>query len=133
MSAPWWQQLSVVMAGGALGAALRFWLGGALLKQLGNGLPWGTLAANLIGAFAVGFIAVWLHGRDGAAVLWRAFLIVGFLGGLTTYSALMLEMLLFVRSQRTGPAITYLAATLVFGVLLVWLGAECAERLRGGR
>jgi len=132
MSAPWWQQLGVVMAGGALGAALRFWMGGALLRQLGNGLPWGTLAANLIGAFAVGFVAVWLQGRDGAAVLWRAFVIVGFLGGLTTYSALMLEMLLFVRSQRSGLAMAYLAGTLVFGLVLVWLGAEVAERVRGG-
>ncbi len=120
------------MAGGALGAALRFWLGGALLRQLGNGLPWGTLAANLIGAFAVGFVAVWLQGRDGAAVLWRAFLIVGLLGGLTTYSALMLEMLLFARSQRTGLAVVYLTVTLLLGVVLVWMGAELAERLRGG-
>ncbi len=133
MSPPWWQQLSLVMAGGALGAALRFWLGGALLRQFSNGLPWGTLAANLIGAFAVGFVAVWLQGREGAAVLWRAFLIVGLLGGLTTYSALMLEMLLFARSQRTGVAVVYLAVTLVFGVVLVWVGAEFAERLRAVR
>jgi len=133
MSPPWWQQLSLVMAGGALGAALRFWLGGALLRQFSNGLPWGTLAANLIGAFAVGFVAVWLQGREGAAVLWRAFLIVGLLGGLTTYSALMLEMLLFARSQRTGVAVVYLAVTLVFGVVLVWVGAEFAERLRAAR
>jgi len=133
MSPPWWQQLSLVMAGGALGAALRFWLGGALLRQFSNGLPWGTLAANLIGAFAVGFVAVWLQGREGAAVLWRAFLIVGLLGGLTTYSALMLEMLLFARSQRTGVAVVYRAVTLVFGVVLVWVGAEFAERLRAVR
>ena len=87
----WWQQLVLVMCGGAVGAAGRFWLGGVLLRRLGDGFPWGTLAANLGGAFLAGFIAVWLHGRGPMALYWRAFLIVGVLGGLTTYSALMLE------------------------------------------
>jgi CrcB protein len=121
------------MAGGALGAAGRFWLGGAMLRQFGTGLPWGTLAANLLGAFVVGFLAVWLEGRGGAALWWRAFLIVGMLGGLTTYSALMLEMLLYARSHRIGLAMLYLALTLVLGLLLVWLGAEAADRLRADR
>ena len=58
MSGGWTQQLLLVMAGGALGAAGRFCLGGALLRSFGNGIPWGTLAANLVGSFAVGFIAV---------------------------------------------------------------------------
>ena len=126
----WWQQLVVVMAGGALGAAGRFWLGGALLRQLGGGFPWGTLAANLIGAFAVGFLAVWLEGRGPGALLWRAFLIVGLLGGLTTYSALMLELLLMARSHRLTAAAAYVGASLVFGLLLIWLGAELAARVR---
>ena len=130
MNIQWWQQLALVMAGGALGAAGRFWLGGALLRQFGAGLPWGTLAANLIGSFAVGFLAVWLEARGAAALWWRSFLIVGMLGALTTYSALMLEMLIFVRSQRSGLALTYLVGTLLAGLLLVWLGAEFALRLR---
>lgn len=126
----WWQQLLLVMAGGALGAAGRFWLGGLLLRHLGNGVPWGTLAANLIGSFAAGFLAIWLEGRGPSALYWRAFLIVGILGALTTYSALMLECLLFARSQRTGMATGYLALTLVAGLALVWLGARVAGAIR---
>ncbi len=126
----WWQQLALVMAGGALGAAGRFWLGGLLLRQFGSTLPWGTLAANLIGSFAVGFLAVWLEGRGAAALWWRAFLIVGLLGGLTTYSALMLEVLIQARAQRNGLALLYLGLTIGCGLLLVWLGAEAAGRLR---
>ena len=127
----WWQQLVLVMLGGALGAAGRFWLGGALLRQFGAGMPWGTLAANLIGSFAVGYIAVWLEGRGQAALYWRAFLIVGLLGGLTTFSALMLESLLFARAQRNDLLLAYLGATLVAGLLLVWAGARLAEAMRG--
>ena len=127
----WWQQLMLVMLGGALGAAGRFWLGGALLRQFGSGMPWGTLAANLIGSFAVGYIAVWLEGRGPSALYWRAFLIVGLLGGLTTFSALMLETLLFARTQRNDLLLAYLGGTLVAGMLLVWAGARLAEAMRG--
>lgn len=127
----WWQQLMLVMLGGALGAAGRFWLGGAMLRQFGSGMPWGTLAANLIGSFAVGYIAVWLEGRGQAALYWRAFLIVGLLGGLTTFSALMLETLLFARTQRNDLLLAYLGGTLIAGLLLVWAGARLAEAMRG--
>jgi CrcB protein len=126
----WWHQLMLVAAGGALGAAARFWLGGTLLRQFGDGLPWGTLAANLIGSFAAGFLAVWLEGRGPAALYWRAFLIVGVLGALTTWSALMLECLLYARSQRSGLMLGYLALTVVSGLVLVWLGARSAEAIR---
>lgn len=52
------------------------------------------------------------------------------LGGLTTYSALMLECLLFARSQRSEQALVYLGVTLVAGLLLVWLGARAATLMR---
>ena len=130
MIGSWTQQLLLVMAGGALGAAGRFWLGGALLRSFGNGIPWGTLAANLVGSFAVGFIAVWLEGRGPSALYWRAFLIVGVLGGLTTFSALMLETLLLARTHRNDVLLGYLGGTLIAGLLLVWAGARLAEAMR---
>ena len=126
----WWQQLALVMCGGALGAGGRYWLGGALLRRLGEGIPWGTLAANLIGSFAIGFLAVWLEGRGPQALYWRAFLIVGVLGGLTTYSSLMLEVLLLSRGPRSPVALAYLGTTLVLGLLLVWLGTRVAAGIR---
>ena len=126
----WWQQLVLVMLGGAFGAAGRYWLGGALLRQFGNGIPYGTLAANLIGSFAVGFLAIWLEGRGPQALYWRAFLIVGVLGALTTYSALMLECLLMARSQRSDLMLGYLGGTLAAGFMLVWAGAKLAAMLR---
>lgn len=130
MATIWWQQLVLVMCGGALGSAARFWLGGALLRRLGDGIPWGTLAANLLGSFAIGFLAIWLEGRGPQALYWRALLIVGLLGGLTTYSSLMLECLLLARAPRGGMALAYLAATLLLGLLLVWLGARMALAVR---
>lgn len=126
----WGQQLLLVMCGGALGAAGRHWMSGFLLRRIGDGIPWGTLAVNLIGSFAVGFLAIWLEGRGPSALYWRAFLIVGLLGGLTTYSSLMLESLLYARTDRTGLLFGYLAVTLVAGLALVWLGSRLATLLR---
>ncbi|HZV38253.1 MAG TPA: fluoride efflux transporter CrcB [Pseudoxanthomonas sp.] len=126
----WWQQLGLVMAGGALGAALRFWMGGLLLRHLGSGFPWGTLAVNLVGAFAAGFLVVWLEARGPSALYWRAFLIVGVLGALTTFSALMVECLLFAKTDRNGLLFAYLAASLFAGLILVWLGSRVAGAIR---
>lgn len=126
----WWQQLWLVMLGGALGAAGRYWVGGLLLRHIGSGFPWGTFAVNLFGAFAGGFLAVWLEGRGQAALYWRAFLIVGLLGGLTTYSALMIEWLIYTRSSRSELALLYLVLTLALGLLMVWSGARIASAWR---
>ncbi|WP_242107585.1 fluoride efflux transporter CrcB [Luteimonas aquatica] len=127
--AGWWWQLLLVMAGGALGAAGRFWAGGWLLRQFGDGFPWGTFAVNLAGSFAVGFVAVMLEGRGPSALYLRAFLIVGVLGGLTTFSALMLECLLYARSQRGELTLVYLSASVFLGLLLVWAGSRAAAML----
>ncbi|MDF2816483.1 MAG: hypothetical protein K0S73_423 [Stenotrophomonas rhizophila] len=123
----WWQQLGLVMAGGALGAALRFIIGDAMLRHFGSGFPWGTLAVNLVGASAVGYVVVWLQTRGSAALYWRAFAIVGIIGGLTTFSSMMLEAVLLVRNGRGWVMPTYLGISLVAGFALVWLGARLAE------
>jgi CrcB protein len=123
----WWQQLGLVMAGGALGAALRFIVGDAMPRQFGNGFPWGTLTVNLVGAFAVGYVVVWLQTRGSAAPYWRAFAIVGIIGGLTTFSSMMLEAVLLVRNGRGWVMPTYLGISLFAGFALVWLGARLAE------
>ena len=127
-----WSLLWLVMAGGALGAGARHLIGGWLLRQLGDGMPWGTLAVNLLGSFAAGFLLVWLEGRGPSALYLRAFLIVGVLGGLTTYSALMLECLMMARGAKTGALAGYLGLTLVGGFFLVWAGARLAEGLKAG-
>ena len=60
----------------------------------------------------------------------RLFLIIGVLGALTTYSSVMLELLLFTRTGRTGHAAIYLGMTLAGGMALVWAGARLGAVLR---
>jgi CrcB protein len=126
-----WPLLGLVMLGGAIGAAMRHLLGGWLLRQAGDAWPWGTLACNLLGSFAAGLLFSALQGRGPAALYWRAFLVVGILGALTTWSALMLESLLYARSARVGALFGYFGTTLFGGLLLVWAGARLGDFLRG--
>ena len=127
----WWQQFVLVALGGSLGAVGRFLIGGWVTRHIGSGFPWGTLAANFIGAFAAGFLLIWLESRGPSALLWRAFLVVGLLGGLTTFSALMLESLIFARTEHADLMLAYLATSLVGGLALVWAGARLGTALHG--
>lgn len=122
-----WTMLGLVMMGGALGAGGRYLLGDFALRHLNQGMPWGTMMANLLGSFAAGYCYLWLENRGANAHYWRAFLMVGILGGFTTYSALMLECLVHFRADKNAHALLYLSLTLVGGLFLVWLGARTAE------
>ena len=124
-------QMGVVMAGGALGAAGRFVVGQWLMRQVASGFPWGTLVVNLSGSLAAGFLLGWLDERSPNFMLWRLFLMVGVLGGFTTYSALMVECLLLARAPRPPLLAGYLFATLLGGLLLVWVGFRAGGMLRG--
>lgn len=125
-----WRELVLVMMGGAIGAASRFTVGGLLLRQLGVRFPWGTFAVNLFGSFAAGFLLVWLDARAPSTAYWRAFLMVGIIGGLTTFSALMVECLIYARAGRNDLMLGYLAASLFAGLAFVWLGSRAAATLR---
>jgi len=125
-----WGGLLAVGGGAALGAWSR-WALGLWLNAMVPQLPIGTLAANLIGSFFAGLVFSALEGRGPNAVYWRALLIVGVMGGLTTWSALMLESLLYLRSGRESTLLAYFGTTLAGGLLLVWMGARLGELLRG--
>lgn len=80
--------LFAVAAGGAMGSVGRYWLSHHVNLAMGyGGLPWGTLSVNVMGSFAIGFLLIalqeWLHAAD----TWRLLLVVGVLGGFTTFSS----------------------------------------------
>ncbi|BBJ96486.1 MULTISPECIES: fluoride efflux transporter CrcB [Xanthomonas] len=130
MNAPvWWQQLLLAMTGGALGSGLRFAIGTSLIQRFGTGFPWGTLTVNLVGSFVAGVLLVWLDARGPSSWPLRALLIVGVIGGLTTFSSLMMECLVFSRTDRSTMIGVYLAVTLVAGLVLVFVGARTGQWL----
>lgn len=80
-----------ISAGAAMGALLRWVLGG-LLNPLWPAIPLGTVAANLIGGLLIGGAAEFFASHGTLPVVWRLFIITGFLGGLTTFSTFSLEL-----------------------------------------
>ncbi len=92
-----------VGAGGAVGSVLRYLLTGAVQRLAGNGFPAGTVVVNVLGSFAIGLLYVWLVERDGSPGL-RALLMVGLLGGFTTFSSFSLETVNLMMQASYGRA-----------------------------
>jgi fluoride exporter len=82
----------LIALGSAFGGICRYWLSTHVHALAGKDFPYGTLAVNVIGAFLVGFIFILLLNRFGdISDALRALIIIGFLGGFTTFSAFSLE------------------------------------------
>ena len=124
--------IGLVAIGGAGGSLARY--GVERLLGTSDGLPVGTLAVNLVGAFALGALLEWLAIRGSDVAHRRAarlLLGTGFLGGFTTYSALAVESDGLLREGRAGLALVYVLATVVVGLvasLAGVLGARAAAR-----
>ncbi|MDN2567450.1 fluoride efflux transporter CrcB [Aquibium sp. A9E412] len=101
--------LLIVAAGGAAGAALRHLAGLAALRLLGPGFPWGTLAVNVLGSFAMGLFVEWLSRRSGTSAELRLFVATGLLGGFTTFSAFSLEVAVLWERGALALAAGYVA------------------------
>ena len=109
--------LAGVGALGGLGAVLRLLLDGAVSRRVGRAFPYGTLAVNLSGAFALGVVSgAAVHGD---AYRWWG---VGLLGGYTTFSTWMLESHRLAEEGRGALTAVNVVGSLVLGVLAVWVG-----------
>ena len=89
LGAPWALWLAVAV-GSALGGMARFAVGLLATRHAAPGWPWGTFTVNVLGSLVIGLLAGWWVGR-GQPPLPRALLMVGVMGGFTTYSTFALE------------------------------------------
>ncbi|WP_267434443.1 fluoride efflux transporter CrcB [Sphingomonas sp. GM_Shp_1] len=113
--------LLLVMLGGALGSGGRYWTGRVLTDALGPGFPFGTLAVNWIGCFAMGLLAGTLT-RIGGHEGWRLFIGVGVLGGYTTFSAFSLDTITLIERGQGAVALAYVALSVLGSLVALWAG-----------
>ncbi len=111
---------------GACVGALARWRLGLWLNHPGAFMPWGTLAANLIGGYLVGLILAWAHHAD-LAPFWRLILVTGFLGALTTFSSFSAEVVEMALADRWGAALSTAALHLLGSLALTWAGIQTAR------
>lgn len=129
MSSALAQALAVAL-GGALGALLRHAANLFFIRQGFGGLPASTLLVNVLGCLLAGFVLMWIDQRTDP-VLWRALLVTGVLGALTTFSALGLELWQLLRADRWDLFALMLLAHVVLGVLAVAAGYAAGRGLFG--
>src|SRR5688572_6711816 len=116
----------LVALGGALGSALRYGIS-VLMKNWHTGVfPWHTFAVNLSGCFIAGLLLAWFtdHSYPEAT---RLFLMIGVLGGFTTFSGFGLEVFNMMKENHFTQVILYLAGSNILGILLVYTGYQIVK------
>ena len=130
-----WREYTAIGVGGALGSMLRFAASNYVAQRHGDAFPLGTLLVNVTGCFLIGFLAA-VADAEGRLLLnpfWRQFLMVGMLGGYTTFSSFSLQTLNLARSGAWFQAGLNAALSLILCLLAVWVGHVGALFVSRGR
>jgi len=122
-------QVIAIAVGGALGSVMRYGLSTWIHTLVGRGFPYGTLAVNVLGCLAMGILFVLLVERMGESALWRAGLLIGVLGGFTTFSTFSIETFNLIEQGAMARAAGNMVASLVLCVGATWLGVILARQL----
>ena len=112
----------VVFLGGGAGSLARYLLGTAIMNRVGGRFPAGTVVINITGSFLIGFLMALLTERLNPSPNWRLLLVVGFLGGYTTFSSFEWETLGLVRDGSWWLGLLNAGGSVLFGFFAVWLG-----------
>ncbi len=113
----------LIAVGSALGGVARHGLSVLIAQRFGQAFPWGTLAVNVAGSLAIGICGAWLVAAQRPDTTFvREFLMVGFLGGFTTFSAFSLQTLQLLRAGKMVVALANVGASIGLCLLAVWLG-----------
>ena len=123
--------LLAVAFGGAVGAAGRHLVSGQIMRWAGGGFPWGTLTVNVLGSFLLGVLVEYLVLRWSATQEMRGFLVVGLLGGFTTFSAFSLDAVLLLERGSLGPAFAAIAGKAVLSICGLFAGMMLFRQLLG--
>jgi CrcB protein len=118
-----------IAVGGSLGAVSRYWVSTSTYQWLGVGFPFGTLAVNLLGSLAMGFLSVLLIHRFHVSEEIRIGLLAGFLGSFTTFSTFALDVLQLGSNEAVMKAILYILLSVLLCILGAWAGLLAAKQL----
>ena len=113
-----------IALGSALGGMARFWCNGVMARLLGETFPWGTLFVNVLGSLIIGFFAT-LTAPDGRMFVdqtTRQFVMIGFLGGYTTFSSFSLQTLNLVNDGEWLYGGANIVGSVTLCLLAVWAG-----------
>ena len=122
-------KLFLVGFGGFAGTLFRYWLSGFFARRYGETFPLGTLVVNAIGCFLIGFLFYFFYDRSLASPTTRTVVLIGLLGGFTTFSSYGLQTFTLLRDGELFLALVNIVASNVLGLALVWLGYVLAKAI----
>jgi CrcB protein len=121
---------ALVAIGGGVGAVLRYWVGSLVQSSVpGTSFPIGTLAVNVVGCFTIGVVAELAERRGYMTGEARAFVVIGVLGGFTTFSAFANDTVNAVRAGTAVIGVVNVAASLVLCLAATWVGRVVAASI----
>lgn len=116
-------QILLVGLGGFVGSTLRFLISGWVHRLVPFAqLPWGTLAVNVVGCLAIGLLGGLADGMQALTASQRLFLVLGLLGGFTTFSSFAFETLALARDAEMAGAFLNVLLQVVLGLFAAWGG-----------
>lgn len=121
--------LLLIATGGAIGSVLRYLVGRAVQGASASGFPIGTLVVNVVGCFLIGAFVRFLLNMQTSAEL-RAFLVIGFCGGFTTFSTFSYETVGLIEGGEYARAATYVVASVVICILATFAGMAAMNVVR---
>ena len=121
-----------VGAGGFLGSIARYLLSGWVQRAAQDSwLPYGTMSVNLLGCLVIGVLAGLAQSRGILTPNSRAFLLVGVLGGFTTFSSFSYDTVGLFNDGRTLAALLNIAGQVILGITATWLSYHLVQRIGG--
>jgi CrcB protein len=120
----------MVAIGGALGSALRFWVGEYVGHRMGGRFPYGTFVINCTGSFLIGLVITLLSERAHWNPNWRYLIPIGFIGGYTTFSTFELETFRSFQDGEGLVASLNVILSVIVGFISVWLGVITGRTIR---
>jgi len=124
-------RIALIGLAGLVGTLCRYWLSGVVARRYGETFPAGTLAVNAAGCFLVGLLFYLMQERYVVGQTARTVVMIGFIGGFTTFSSYGLQTFTLLREGEFGHAALNVAASNVLGLLLVWVGYSLGKLLGG--
>lgn len=120
-------RLLLIAAGGAVGAVLRYGVGGVVHRAGGGSFPVGTLTVNLIGCIVIGLLGGLFAGPHVIREEYRLFVMVGLLGAFTTFSTYGLETFGLINERQYALAALNVTLSNVIGLAAVWIGYRLSQ------
>ena len=116
-----------IALGGGIGAVMRYGITLLVQSWTGPGFPYGTLVVNVVGSLLIGFVVVFLNHRYHGNEVLRLFLVIGILGGFTTFSTFSLDTIYLIQSGFLVKAMSNIIISFCSCVFSVYVGMEIAR------